>query len=281
MISEYESARAIARTISHNYRFFFDREPVGGETVKMNSFPRRARERENEKAIMSRSTDEIGRQLAAAWDNLLSPFAVPDQASAAAFADLTARYSDESRAYHNLTHLSEILAVINRLAESAREGTAIRLAAWFHDAIYDSRANDNEERSADLAETVLRGFGLPQALLAEVKRLILLTKRHDAAADDADGHILLDADLAILGADAARYDDYARAIRREYAWVADDACRAGRSGVLEGFLKRPRIYFTAALFQSHECPARRNLQRELNLLRESYGTAMIQVPQPP
>src|SRR5207244_2229144 len=117
--------------------------------------------------------------------------------------------------------------------------------------------------------------------IANIRRLILLTKSHDAAADDSDGHILLDADLAILGADAGHYDDYARAIRREYAWVAEDAYRDGRARVLEGFLKRPRIYLTEAMLQSHECPARRNLQQELHLLRGISGPTMIQVPASP
>jgi predicted metal-dependent HD superfamily phosphohydrolase len=216
---------------------------------------------------MSAATADLCAQLAAAWRNLLLPFAEPGPAIAVTFAHLANRYSGPSRAYHNLRHLHEVLTIIDQLATVAQDLSAIRFAAWFHDAVYDSWANDNEERNAELAESVLRRFSLAPDLIANVQRLILLTKRHDAAADDGDGHVLLDADLAILGADARRYDDYSWAIRREYAWVAEDAYRSGRSAVLEGFLKRPNIYRTAVLSQSHECPARHNIQRELDLLR--------------
>jgi predicted metal-dependent HD superfamily phosphohydrolase len=212
------------------------------------------------------SPTHIPEPLAAQWQRLLLPFGTPDPAITAALADLTARYSEPSRHYHNLTHLQEVLSVISSFAGAEAHTTAVGLAAWFHDAVYDSRANDNEERSADLAEAVLIPLGLPPDLVANVRRLVMLTKTHRAAADDREGHLLLDADLAILGAEEGRYDDYARAIHREYAWVAEDAYCEGRCRVLEGFLKRPRIYLTDALLCSHEERARHNLRRELDLL---------------
>jgi len=212
---------------------------------------------------MPSSPAEIPRHLGAEWHRLLLPFRAPEPAVTSALADLISRYSEPSRHYHNLTHVSEVLGVISSLVGT---DAAVRLAAWFHDAVYDSRAKDNEERSADLAEAVLTRLGLPAGLVANVERLVLLTKTHSAEADDGEGQVLLDADLAILGAEEDRYDDYAAAIRREYAWVAEDAYREGRRRVLEGFLKRPRIYFTDALFRSHEGQARRNLRRELDLL---------------
>jgi predicted metal-dependent HD superfamily phosphohydrolase len=211
------------------------------------------------------SSDLLG-QLDAQWRRLLLPFRAPEPAVTAALADLAARYSEPSRHYHNLTHLQEMLGVISSLAGADPAAPVVRLAAWFHDAVYDSRAKDNEERSADLAEAVLTRLGLPASLVANVERLVLLTKTHSAEADDREGQVLLDADLAILGAEEDRYDDYAHAIRREYAWVAEDAYREGRRRVLDGFLKRPRIYFAEALFRSHEGWARRNLRRELDLL---------------
>jgi predicted metal-dependent HD superfamily phosphohydrolase len=221
---------------------------------------------------MPSPTDDTPRQLAGAWRRLLLPFHVPAPAAAAAFADLAGRYSEAPRHYHNLTHLAEVLAVIDGLAPLVGDATAVRFAAWFHDAVYDSRAGDNEERSAGLAGAVLGGFGLPPALVAEVERLVLLTKTHLADEGDRDGQLLLDADLAILGAEDDRYDDYARAIQREYAWVAEGVYRDGRARVLEGFLKRPRLYFTDALFRSHEGRARRNLRRELDLLGAARET---------
>jgi predicted metal-dependent HD superfamily phosphohydrolase len=192
---------------------------------------------------MSLPSTNLPHQLDAAWRRVLLPFHVPEPAVTTALADLAARYSEPSRHYHNLTHLHEVLEVVNNLA--GVDVPAIQLAAWFHDAIYDSRAKDNEERSADLAKGVLIPLGLPAGLVVNVQRLVLLTKTHTAEADDWDGQRLLDADLAILGAEVDRYDDYANAIRREYAWVAEDDYRSGRS---------------------HEGRARRNLLRECDRL---------------
>src|SRR5262245_55636429 len=128
--------------------------------------------------LMRPSTDVLREQLGTAWRSLLRPFAVAEGTAAAAFADLVNRYGEAGRHYHNLRHLAEVLAVVDGLGG----GSAVRLAAWFHDAVYHSRAKDNEERSADLAETVLSGFALPRLLVADVRRLILLTKTHTADA---------------------------------------------------------------------------------------------------
>ena len=138
---------------------------------------------------------------------------------------------------------------------------ALLLAAWFHDAIYDSRAKDNEERSADLAAEMLAEMSVAD-VIAEVRRLILLTKTHDPADSDHAGQLLVDADLAILGTEPAEYQAYATAIREEYAWVPEEAYRAGRRAVLENFLRRPHIYRTAAL-AGLEAAARRNLAAEV------------------
>jgi predicted metal-dependent HD superfamily phosphohydrolase len=137
----------------------------------------------------------------------------------------------------------------------------VALAAFLHDVVYDSRASDNEERSAEYARELLTGFGAERDVREETARLILLTKTHEASADD-DGCRLLDADLSILGAEPEVYDAYARAIRQEYAWVPEEEYRAGRRRVLERFLARPHIYFTPA-FRAREDQARSNIAHEI------------------
>ena len=92
---------------------------------------------------------------------------------------------------------------------------------------------------------------------------MLLTAGHEVAAGDANGAVLADADLAILGADADRYARYAADVRAEYAHVADDAWRAGRSAVLRRFLDRPRLYVTDRAHAALDASARRNLAAEL------------------
>ena len=186
----------------------------------------------------------------------------------AVFADLCRRCSEPGRAYHNLDHVAAMLGTVSEFGDMLYDEVAVCLAVWFHDVVYDSRRGDNEEQSAAYAAEVLNRGGASPSLLPVVERLILATKAHQAPVDDTDCQILLDADLAILGASAAEYDRYAQAIREEYAWVPEDDYRAGRRRVLESFLGRARIYYTDALFERHEQAARVNLRRGIEGLTD-------------
>jgi len=174
---------------------------------------------------------------------------------------LLQRYAEPHRHYHDQRHLREVLDAVDRLAHHADDLAAVRLAAWFHDAVYDPRACDNEERSAALAQSAL-----PPPLADEVARLVRLTAEHSPQPGDRDGAVLCDADLAILGADEQRYDEYASDVRREYDHVADDAFRTGRTAVLARLLARDRLYSTATAYDLWEDRARANLRRELSVL---------------
>jgi predicted metal-dependent HD superfamily phosphohydrolase len=199
------------------------------------------------------------------WTHLLAAFGAPADAILSAFTDLRACYTSAGRHYHTLDHIQAMLNTVRTLG-GTEEKPALVLAVWFHDAIYDARANDNEERSAAHARAVLLPLGVPETIVLETERLILLTKTHATAADDRTGQLLIDADLAILGAPETEYDAYALAIRKEYVWVPEEAYRTGRRAVLETFLRRPRIYGTDEMFAERENAARRNLRREMQTL---------------
>lgn len=145
---------------------------------------------------------------------------------AAVEADLLARWNEPHRHYHTQRHLDVMLAVIDAHADLADDPAQVRLAAWFHDAVYDPRASDNEAASAGLAARALRRLGLDPT---EVVRLVHLTATHDPGPGDRNGLLLTDADLAILAADPATYDAYAAAVRREYHHVPDHRFRTGRA----------------------------------------------------
>jgi predicted metal-dependent HD superfamily phosphohydrolase len=205
--------------------------------------------------------------LAAEWDRLTTLFGVPTSRSQAVFAQLAARYASSGRSYHTLDHICDVLTRIHALSGLAVNLPALQFAAWFHDIIYDTHASTNEERSAVLAGDAMKALRIPSAVIAETQRLILLTKSHQTEREDIDGQILLDADLAILGTDPPDYERYARAIWQEYAWVPEDQYKAGRRAVLQGFLRRPRIYFTEPMSAALEQSARNNLSREIETLQ--------------
>ncbi|MBO9523073.1 MAG: hypothetical protein J7518_16190 [Nocardioidaceae bacterium] len=177
---------------------------------------------------------------------------------------LLASYGDD-RGYHDQRHLAEVLARIDELGEG--DSPAIVLAAWFHDAVYDGGADD-EERSALLAETELAGEDVD---VTEVARLVRLTSDHDPAPGDHAGAVLCDADLAILAADPDRYAEYAAGVRRDFAHVPDEDFRAGRLAVLTELLARESLFRTEHARRAWDPRARENLAREISELAASGG----------
>ncbi|WP_063689477.1 HD domain-containing protein [Bradyrhizobium stylosanthis] len=173
--------------------------------------------------------------------------------------DLAAAYTAPGRHYHNLAHIEDCLAALARLGGlSAAERETLSEAIWWHDVVYDPTRPDNEERSAELAEQHVRA-----ELRREVGRLIRLTKTHDVAAGDRLGAILISIDLSILGAEPARYDAYAAAIRHEFSHVSEGDYRAGRARVLHHFADRPVIFPDPDFAATFDRQARDNLAREL------------------
>jgi predicted metal-dependent HD superfamily phosphohydrolase/outer membrane protein assembly factor BamB len=178
--------------------------------------------------------------------------------------DLLARYAEQHRHYHDQRHLTEMLDTIDELADLADDPNTVRLAAWFHDAIYDpqAEAGENEEVSAQLAELELSAYGVDAAKVAEIGRLIRLTATHDCDPTDANGAVLCDADLRILSMAADRYDEYAVGIRQEYEHVADRDFARGRMTFLQR-LAETSLYATSQGHEEWEQAARENVEREL------------------
>jgi predicted metal-dependent HD superfamily phosphohydrolase len=186
-------------------------------------------------------------------------------------ADLLRRYAEPHRRYHTTEHLAAVLDHVDELLREADDADAVRLAAWFHDAVYDPSRGDNEERSAVLAERMLAETDLPAGTIAEVARLVRLTTTHDPAEGDRNGAVLSDADLAILAAPPDGYAAYAAAVREEYAAVPDEVFRQSRADVLRSLLDLPALFRTAPGRERWEEAARHNLRTELMLLGGTSG----------
>lgn len=187
---------------------------------------------------------------------------------------LEAAYGDPSRGYHDRLHLAEVLGHVDELMPSddpARE--TVLLAAWFHDAVYEGRPGDDEQRSADLAGQVLTALGVPGQRVGEVRRLVLLTAGHDPAPGDVDGAVLSDADLAILASEPERYGRYVRSVRAEYPHVPEEMFRAGRAAVLRALDAAPHLYRTPPARERWEAAARSNVTRELADLELTTSSA--------
>jgi len=188
-----------------------------------------------------------------------------DSALADAFTELTKCYAEKHRHYHTAQHIAECLARLDEARALCEHPDEVEIALWFHDAIYDTHAKDNEAQSADWAARVLHDAGAEKPVIDRVRTLIMATC-HDALPETRDACVLVDIDLSILGAPPERFDAYELEIRAEYAWVPNILFRSTRRKILGEFLKRPSIYSTDDFKQKLENNARANLARSLRAL---------------
>ena len=198
------------------------------------------------------------------WNQLWRQ-AAPRGDAARTFGELQSLYAQRHRHYHNLQHISECLLEFDQAKPLAGAPVAVELGIWFHDAVYDPHAADNEERSAELARRRLAEGGGTETLLASVGALILATKTHDAALHP-DAPLMVDIDLSILGQPEKRFWEYEEQIRREYKWVPKAIFAPKRAEILRRFLARERIYSTTPFFSLYEQAARANLGASIRKL---------------
>jgi predicted metal-dependent HD superfamily phosphohydrolase len=177
-------------------------------------------------------------------------------------AQLIARYQESHRAYHTLQHLQECLALFEELRELAERPAEIAVALWFHDAIYDVHAHDNEARSADWAVRALAEAGVAPEARERIRSLVLATQHH-ATPESSDAQLLVDIDLSILGAAPERFMQYETQIRQEYHFVPIELFQRKRAAILQSFLLRARLYQTEPMHRRFETTARGNLSRSL------------------
>jgi predicted metal-dependent HD superfamily phosphohydrolase len=201
-----------------------------------------------------------------AWQTLLARHSASPNAEAAGAA-LLARWAEPHRRYHDLSHLRGVLDGVEALAVLADDPDAVRLAAWYHDAVY-AGDSDDEENSALLAESELAALDVEPAFLAEVGRLVRMTVRHDPAADDRNGQVLSDADLAVLALPPAEYRANTARVRAEHSHVGEAEFRVGRARIISELLAASAVYRTEPGRRLWEDAARANLTAELASLSE-------------
>ncbi len=189
---------------------------------------------------------------------------------------LQARYAEPHRAYHTWGHVEALIALMEANRGLLRDPMRVLWAIYWHDAIYDPKAHDNEARSAHLLRMDTEGL-IADAKIVQIETLILATAKHELPQGvgfdlSADCGVFLDFDLSILAAPEAEFDAYEAGVRKEYEFVPEEAFRAARAGILQRFLARERLYFSPVLARSWEGRARANLQRSLRKLAESPST---------
>jgi predicted metal-dependent HD superfamily phosphohydrolase len=184
--------------------------------------------------------------------------------------DLVKAYSASDRHYHDLRHIEAMLDLLRKHVALLVDPTTVEAAIWFHDAVYDTHRDDNEQRSADLAQERLSAIATKQQL-DRIVSMIRASANHVVPSDldgcvASDCALFLDMDLAILASAPHEFAAYEQAVRREYVWVTETMWIAGRRRVLETFMMRDNIYSSPQFRLSHETAARRNLAQALSAL---------------
>ena len=204
--------------------------------------------------------------------------AAPEEDIAEAGGRLLRRWENPARKFHDIRHLVELLTRVDELQQETRLPHCVRLAAWYHGAVFTSdsesayaeRGGEDEDASAEFARLELRELGLPESKVDAVAAMVHGLARHARTPESTDAAVLSDADLAILAADPQRYKAYLSDIRAEYSAIPDDRFMLSRRAIISKLLSRERLY-TSPLGSTWESQARQNLTAELARLDKAIA----------
>ncbi len=200
------------------------------------------------------------------WFDLLNNISADEKLAAEFWQKIGAAYLVKGRYYHTLTHIQQLLNLSIEYSDKILDINNLQFSIFYHDVVYSSTKNNNEEKSADLAEVHLKLLGMESAKIGKCKNYILATKSHQNPTNDSDLDFFLDFDLEKLGAPWPEYEEYTKQIRKEYNIYPKLVYNKGRKKVLEHFLGMDRIYKTNEFLENYESTARENLKRELFVL---------------
>lgn len=179
------------------------------------------------------------------------------------------RWSEPGRVYHTVRHLADVLSRVDELAEETHEPDLVRLAAWYHGAIfsaasgaaYASHGGEDEVASAALARAELLALGVSERDAERVSSLVTALVRHKSIPQDFDCAVLCDADMGILATEPQRYKAYLADIRKEYEHIPVRDYLNARHRILTKLLGRKALY-ASPLGSAWEEAARQNLGAE-------------------
>ena len=228
------------------------------------------------KEALTKRGHDLGSRLHQFCNLYVNPFGVMD-----GFPKTMLKFYEtkENRVYHNYSHIYRCLNEFEQVSHLSKDSNVVKTALWFHDVIYNPELENNEERSAELAEKLLGdifcrpNYSKGKLFIRRVKNCILATKHVGGRVPkNIDEKLVVDIDLSILGYPEKEFDEYERDIRKEYRQVLpEEIYRVGRIAVLEGFLNKPSIYLSKFFKLKYETKARKNLERLLLTLKGAKG----------
>lgn len=203
--------------------------------------------------------------LKAIWKDVTARYTTDVELVDQLWAEIKKEYTAKKRHYHNLEHLTYMVDKATQHRDQLTDPDTILFSIFYHDLIYHTGRQDNEQKSADIAGDRLTKLGVPTAKIVACQHQIVATKEHNNT-HDTDTNYLVDFDLAILGDTPENYKTYTQKIRDEYSVYPNFLYRRGRRKVLRHFLNMDRIFKTKEFFDGYEQQARENMEIELKEL---------------
>lgn len=191
------------------------------------------------------------------WKQFAIKLSLTHDRNISIYSILLSAYIEPQRHYHTVQHIVECIQLFHQIKHQLQDPIAVELAIWFHDVIYDPKASDNEEQSAELMQKLCTEI-VDQAQIHKVYWWIVATKKHQPSLD-SDLNYLLDIDLAILGNDSKRFAEYEQQIQQEYSWVEPNTYKTKRAEVLHYFYAMYPLYQTEYFRENFEKKAKYNL----------------------
>lgn len=201
----------------------------------------------------------FGKMISRLWKNI-NPTSL--------FMKLKSYYDQDNRFYHNIFHIVECLNLLDKHFPKIEWYEELFFAIIFHDIIYDMDWN-NEERSANYAENILKEVWYSDDFIERVKRLILVTK-HNILPENELEKIIIDLDLSILWSDEKTYKRYAYSVRQEYLQHSDNAYYNWRKLFLAWMLQKERIFHSDLFRNLFESKAKENMFKEKMAIESEY-----------
>jgi len=161
--------------------------------------------------------------------------------------EIVERYRESHRFYHTAEHL---INVVSQLSKTENFDDELFLAAVYHDAVYDPKAADNEEKSADLFMEQAKNSELSEKQKQNICRFILDTKTHIASSERSQ--LLIDADLSILEQPLNKLIEYEKQIFKEYQFIDYKIYKPKRIEILEQLNKNGKLNTLIEYVKQHE-----------------------------
>lgn len=194
------------------------------------------------------------------WQDLTLKHGVKQEVLNSVYEEISEKYTENQRYYHNLKHIFEMLKLANQYQQECQYYDIICFAIWFHDVVYDPKKKNNEMQSSQFAAQKMKKMSISHVVISSTVDYILATRTHQPSVEDTDLQYFLDFDLAILGTPFDEYAQYCQDIRQEYKFVPKLLYQNIRAKILRRFLKRPKLYFHLEHLEQN---ARKNIELEL------------------